>query len=121
LLAAATPQQATDIIERLRQERPIDWSTAETGATNRLLPTDSDWRLFFSPHGYTTWLTRQMDAITGPVLGGPIVKRFPPCPPVGAVGGVNDDGELWADIVVPAQTIQSTPDFQERRGVELQR
>jgi hypothetical protein len=86
-----------------------------------LLPGQSEWRLFFSPHGYTAWRTREMDAITGPVLGGPIIKPFPPSPPIGAVGGVNADGELWADFVVPAQTIESTPDYRKRPGPQLQR
>ncbi len=121
LLSVGTPQQTAGMVETIKQQRPVEWSVGATSQTNQLLPGQSEWRLFFSPHGYTAWRTREMDAITGPVLGGPIVKPFPPSSPIGAVGGVNADGELWADFVVPAQTIESTPDYRKRPGPQLQR
>jgi hypothetical protein len=106
LLAAATPEQAATVVERLSRKRPIEWNQSQLAAANALFPEQAQWRAYFSPHGYTTWLSRQMDAIVGvPVVGGPLVKQFPDSPPIGAAGGIRD-GELWVDVAVPVETIR---------------
>jgi hypothetical protein len=40
------------------------------------------------------------------VIGGPLVKEFPPSPPVGFAGGLQN-GELWIDAVVPRETCKA--------------
>ncbi len=106
LLATATPEQVAAALEALDRKQAVDWSRPETADVNRLLPSEADWRLFFSPHDYNKWKRREMDAITGPVIGGPLVEEFPLSPPVGLAGGIRS-GELWIDAAVPAETIHS--------------
>jgi hypothetical protein len=75
------------------------------------LPEEADWRLFFSPHGYTNWSARQMDAIVGvPVIGGPLVKEFAATPPIGAAGGVKNK-VLWAEVAVSAETTRGAGEY----------
>jgi hypothetical protein len=61
-----------------------------------------------------------MNAITGPVFGGPLVKQFPASPPLGAAGGIGERG-LWADFVVPAQTVRALGIYRQPKGIRLQR
>ena len=50
-------------------------------------------------------------AVTGvPVIGGPLVRPFRDCPPVGVAGGFRDQ-ELWIDAVALAPTLKSAYDF----------
>jgi hypothetical protein len=55
-----------------------------------------------------------MHAITGPVIGGPIVKEFPPSPPIGFAGGVRDS-ELWIDAAVPAETVKAASSYLRKK------
>jgi hypothetical protein len=106
LLSAATSEQLANMLQRLDRQQPTDWGIPPFAGVNRLLPQQAQWRAYFSPHGYTKWSARRMDAIVGvPVIGGPLVKEFPATPPIGAAGGVRD-GEIWVDFGVPAETIQ---------------
>jgi hypothetical protein len=120
LLAAATPEQVVASLETLDLKHPNDWNRDPFGIVNGLLPGESDWRLFFSPHGYNRWLARKMNAITGPVFGGPLVKDFPASPPVAAAGGVKKH-EVWADFIVPAQTIRALGVYRQPTGLQIQR
>ncbi len=120
LLAAATPEQVAAILETLELKQANDWNREPFGVANGLLPGEADWRVFFSPHGYNRWLARKMNAITGPVFGGPLVKDFPASPPVGAAGGIKQR-ELWADFVVPIETIRAFGVYHQPKGVRLQR
>jgi hypothetical protein len=120
LLAAATPEQVVAFLETLDLKHPNDWNRDPFGIVNGLLPGESDWRLFFSPHGYNRWLARKMNAITGPVFGGPLVKDFPASPPVAAAGGVKKH-EVWADFIVPAQTIRALGVYRQPTGLQIQR
>jgi hypothetical protein len=118
LMAAATREQVATVMERLDRQQAIDWNAPPLAAANRLLVDESQWRAFFSPHGYTTWSSREMDAIvSAPVVGGPLVRPFPQTPPIGAAGGVKG-GELWIDVAVPVQTIQGVGTYLKkgRRG-----
>ena len=50
-------------------------------------------------------------AVTGvPVIGGPLVKPFRDCPPVGIAGGFREQ-ELWIDAVALAPTLKSAYEF----------
>jgi hypothetical protein len=120
LLAAATSEQIAGVLQTLDEKQPNDWNREPLGLTNRLLPHASDWRVFVSPNGYTRWHARQMNAITGPVFGGPLVKQFPASPPLGAAGGIGERG-LWADFVVPAQTVRALGIYRQPKGIRLQR
>jgi hypothetical protein len=120
LLAAATPEQIASILQALDVKHPNDWNRDPLGVTNRLLPRDADWRVFFSPNGYTKWNARKMNAITGPVFGGPLVKEFPASPPIGAGGGVNER-ELWADFAAPVQTIRALGAYRQPKRLQIQR
>jgi hypothetical protein len=114
LLAAATPDQLAMMLDRLDRKRPIDWTAPQLAAANHLLPDEAAWRAFFSPHGYTTWAARQMDAIVGaPVIGGPLVKEFPATPPIGVAGGIRGE-ELWLDIAVPLETIRGAAEYLQK-------
>jgi hypothetical protein len=111
MLAAATPEQVAAKLKLIDRNQLIDWNTPPHDVPNRLLPAEADWRVFFSPHGYTNWSARQMDAIVGvPVIGGPLVKEFPATPPIGAAGGVKNK-ELWVEGVVPAETARAAGEY----------
>lgn len=114
LLAVGTLEQAAGALELATLDQGSRWNQEGLDPTSRLLPERADWRLFFSAHGYTHWLKRQMDAVLGPVIGGPIVDEFPSSPPIGAAGGF-EAAEFWADVVVPAATIESTAMFLKKR------
>jgi hypothetical protein len=105
LLAAATQEQAAEAIVQLSQAVPQSKVADDTRmrTTAGLLPADADWRLYFSPHGYNHWLKRQMDAVLGPVIGGPVVRDFAASPPIGVVGGLDDD-TAWVELALPAET-----------------
>lgn len=120
LLATATSEQIESILQALDVKHPNDWNRDPLGVTNRLLPREADWRVFFSPNGYTKWNARKMNAITGPVFGGPLVKEFPESPPIGAAGGVNEHG-LWADFVAPVQTIRALGTYRQTKGLQIRR
>lgn len=106
LLAVATPEQVATLLQRLDQRLAADWNGPATAVANRLLPAEARWRAFFSPHDYTTWLARQMDAIVGvPVVGGPLVREFPAAPPIGAAGGW-DGNDPWVRFSMPNETLR---------------
>jgi hypothetical protein len=111
LLAQGTTEQVTEVLKYYDRKQPMDWTRGEPGKSNRLLPAESDWRVFFDPHRYFEWEVRQALAITGvPVIGGPLVKPFRDCPPVGIAGGFRDR-ELWVDAVALAPTLKGGYDF----------
>jgi hypothetical protein len=111
LLAQATPEQVATALKAFDRKQPVDWKGGELSKCNRLLPADSDWRVFVDPHRYNDWEQRQAVAITGvPVIGGPLVKPFRDCPPIGIAGGVRNQ-ELWIDAVALAPTLKSAYDF----------
>ena len=114
LLAMATPQQVERALNSIG-DSPSDWDGGEqTDPANELLVGQRDWRLFFSPHGYTTWLTRYTDAMTGPVFGGPLVRDFPVSPVIGVAGGARDH-ELWIDLAAPAATVKNAAAYFEKK------
>jgi hypothetical protein len=111
LLGQGTPELIAAILKVFDRKRPVDWNQGESQKANRLLPTDSDWRVFFDPHRYYDWERRQAMAVTGvPVIGGPLVKPFRDCPPVGIVGGFREQ-ELWIDAVALAPTLKNAYEF----------
>lgn len=111
LLALGTTEQVAATLKLYDRKQPVDWSRGEPGKVNRQLPAGSDWRVFFDPHRYFAWEAREALAVTGvPVIGGPLVKPFRDCPPVGIAGGFHDQ-ELWVDAVAVAPTLKSAYDF----------
>ncbi len=105
LLAAANKAQVAQVIESLGKETNQATDRGELADAERLLAQQSDWRLYFSPHGYNEWLKRQMDAILGPVIGGPVVPDFPASPPLGLAGGV-EGSVIWTELALPIGTIR---------------
>ncbi|MCI0333085.1 MAG: hypothetical protein L0228_07670 [Planctomycetes bacterium] len=112
LLAAATPEQVTKGLQLLNRKLPTAWNQPELSTANRLLPEQSDVRLFMSPHGRSKWHRRLSEAMTGPHFGPP-AKEFPESPPIGFAGEVRGN-ELWLDAAVPAETIQSAGTFRKK-------
>jgi hypothetical protein len=111
LLAQGTLEQVAVALKLYDRKQPIDWNRGELSKCNRLLPVESDWRVFFDPHRYFDWERRQAMAVTGvPVIGGPLVRPFRDCPPVGIAGGFRDE-ELWIDAVALAPTLKSAYDY----------
>jgi hypothetical protein len=111
LLAQGTTEQVTSILKLYDRKQPIDWNRDQPSKCNQLLPAESDWRVFFDPHRYFDWEAREALAVTGvPVIGGPLVKPFRDCPPVGIAGGFREK-EFWVDAVALAPTIKSAYDF----------
>jgi hypothetical protein len=111
LLSIASEDQLTTPI-RVIQNKHLA-KAAEDGklqAVTQLLVGESDWRLYLSLDGYNHWLKRQMEAIVGPVIGGPIVRPFPASPPVAAAGGTTHD-MVWAEVAVPADTLRGIGQF----------
>lgn len=110
LMATGTPDQAKTMLATLTEAPSASGEWPGIGPTSQLLPAQSSWQMFVSPHGYTSWLRRQMDAVLGPVLGGPIIKAFPASPPVGIVGGFADH-QAWVDVALPNDTIRAAADY----------
>lgn len=106
LVAVATDEQASAVVERVARKPSADWAQGELQPTSRLTTAEAPWRLFISPHGYVLRRQREMDAIVGPVLGGPLVRDFPESPPLGVAGGGTNDG-IWFELVAPAKTIEA--------------
>jgi len=106
LLAVANETQIAQAIATIDKAARPGTAVAELRDTAKLLDETSAWQLFVSLHGYGEWLRRQMDAILGPVIGGPVVSPFPTSPPVGFAGGVA--GRIvWAEMAVPLETIRA--------------
>jgi hypothetical protein len=111
LLAIVTEEQIAKLITVL--DKSADDSAAtptDSPDLNNLLAREADWRFYFSPHGYFAWMDRQMHAIVGDVIGGPLVKAFPASPPIGAAGGV-EGTVVWAEIAVPAETLRHAGEY----------
>jgi hypothetical protein len=107
LLASGTSEQVTAALKSLDRKLPVDWKASEFTDAARLLPSNADWQVFFSPHRYYDWLRRETALIVGvPVIGGPLVKDFPASPPIGVAGGLRNR-ELWFDVAIPGATIKS--------------
>jgi hypothetical protein len=113
LLALATEEQAAEAIKLLGETR----STADTAevigaadgplrTANDLLAARADWRLYFSPHGYVRWQQRKLDAVLGPVIGGPIIRDLPASPPIAAAGGLAEQ-TAWVEFAVSSETLQT--------------
>lgn len=113
LLAAATEEQVDGVLRTLESANGTASGPVELEAAATLLPRDSAWQLYVSPYGYTTWLRRQMDAVLGPVIGGPIVHAFPATPPVGLAGGV-DGRKIWLEVAAPIDTIRGLRHYVEQ-------
>ena len=111
LLAQALPEQVTAAVKLFDRKQPLEWNRGELSKSNRLLPAEANWRAFFDPHRYFDWERREALAVTGvPVIGGPLVKPFRDCPPIGIAGGFRDQ-ELWMDAVALAPTLKNAYDF----------
>jgi hypothetical protein len=114
LLAAATRKQAAQAVELLGRSRTEAGVTSSDNgqlrAAHELLAEHAAWRLYFSPHGYIHWLGRQMDAVLGPVIGGPVVRDLPASPPIGAVGGLTEQ-TAWVEVALPAETLQALSNY----------
>jgi hypothetical protein len=105
IVAAANEKQLAQAIESLGKTPPHAVDRSELLDAERLLAKPSDWRIYASPHGYNEWLKRQMDAILGPVIGGPVVPEFPASPAVGVAGGA-DGSVVWLELALPVDTIR---------------
>jgi hypothetical protein len=105
LVAAANEAQLAKVIATLGKTPQPAIDRNELRDAEVLLSKQSDWRIYASPHGYNEWLKRQMDAILGPVIGGPVVPDFPASPPVGLAGGV-EESVVWIELAVPIETIR---------------
>jgi hypothetical protein len=109
LLAAGTPEVAAPVADRLA---PGD-APLPKFPTSSLLPPESDWRLALNPQGHSRWMKRQMDAVLGPVIGGPMIREFLSAAPITAAGGFRPQ-EFWADIAVPAETLSASAQYLHR-------
>jgi hypothetical protein len=112
LLAAASEEQVAKMLATIGKQE-ISGAAPRKNTLPRelrgpaaLVSADREWQVFASPHGYTEWMRRQMDAILGAVIGGPVVPDFAASPPVGLVGGVDEQG-VGAEMAVPADTLRA--------------
>jgi len=76
------------------------------GEAKRLLSDGADWQMYVSLHDYNRWLERQMDAVLGPVIGGPVVRKFRDSPPIAMVGAA-EAPFVWCELVVPVETLHA--------------
>jgi hypothetical protein len=111
LMAIASQEQLAGPLRAIQgtQSAP-DANDSKLPTVAELLTGDSDWWLYFSIDGYNRWLKRQMEAVVGPVIGGPVVRPFPASPPIGAAGGATNN-TVWAEVAVPADTLRGIGDF----------
>jgi hypothetical protein len=111
LIAIATEEQLARPVQSLQSAKSaVAASDAKLSAVTALLGDESDWKLYFSIDGYNRWMKRQMEAVVGPVFGGPVVRPFPASPPIGAAGGATGNA-MWAEVAVPADTLRGIGDF----------
>lgn len=110
LLAAATQEQVAEVIDGMSTSVDIADEQVELRETLRLLSPQHDWFLCVSPQGYTSWLKRQMDAVLGAVIGGPIVPQFPATPPIGIAGKVQGN-VISIEAAVPIETSRGAGQF----------
>jgi hypothetical protein len=111
LLAMATQDQLASPLRMMGEQKSTSDDVEPSRPTAQLLTSSSAWRCYLSLGGYNHWLKRQMEAIVGPVIGGPIVRPFPEVPPMGAVGGMTDGTVVWAEATVPADTLRAIGQF----------
>ena len=111
LIAIATEEQLVRPVQALQSPKSaVAASDAKLPTVTVLLSDESDWKLYFSIDGYNRWMKRQMEAVVGPVFGGPVVRPFPASPPIGAAGGATGNA-MWAEVAVPADTLRGIGDF----------
>jgi hypothetical protein len=110
IFASATTKEMEAALAALDRKLPITWDVPPLAATNKLLPSESDWRFYLNPRIQRSWLQRQQDAITGPVLGDRRKREFPESPPIAFAGTTRDD-EITATAVVPVETIKAAGVF----------
>jgi hypothetical protein len=110
IVGSATTKEMEAALAALNRKQPMNWDVPAFAATNKLLPTENDWRIYLNPRIQQSWLQRQSEAITGPVFGGRPKKEFPQSPPIGVAGTTRDD-EITATAVVPAETIKAAGEF----------
>ncbi|HVT30801.1 MAG TPA: hypothetical protein VHE81_22540 [Lacipirellulaceae bacterium] len=111
LIAIATPEQVAATLKLLDRKQPIDWNRDQTNVSNRLLPADSEWRVFFDPHRYIDWEQHLASATIGvPIIGGRLVRSFRDSPPVGIAGSFHNR-ELRIDAIALAPTIKNAYDY----------
>jgi hypothetical protein len=111
LLSIAFEEQLARPIRAIQDKREAP--ATDDGKLHLVMPLltgESDWQLYLSLDGYNRWLKRQMEAIVGPFIGGPIVRPFPESPPIGAAGGASQ-GTVWAEVAVPAETLRGIGQF----------
>ncbi len=113
LLAAATEPQVADVINAIVKPSAPAAAPAELGESAKMLAVDGAWRLYFSPHGYSELMRRQLEAVLGQVIGGPIVPQFPESPPIGVTGGVGGRS-VWAEVAVPVDTLRGYGKYSHR-------
>lgn len=106
MLAAATKDQTDQAIKEMSAGGPPSDEHLKMHKADRLLSEGADWRLYVNLHDYNRWLERQMDAVLGPVIGGPVVRKFRETPPVAFVGGT-DAQFLWCELAVPVETLHA--------------
>ena len=106
LLTSATTLQTASAVKSLQAGPAVDWKAGNVVVTDRLLPTPADWKFFFNPSDYVTWLKRLKFAEFGEVVGEVPLEPFPSTPPAGIVGRFRD-GEFTADVVVPSETMRA--------------
>jgi hypothetical protein len=110
LLSMASQDQLSAPIRVLQGKAATQAVDEKLQAATQLLKGNSDWQLSVSLDGYNQWLKRQLEAIVGPVIGGPIVRPFPESPPVAAAGGTDKD-VIWSEVAVPADTLRGIGQF----------
>jgi hypothetical protein len=113
LLASATEAQVAQVIEGMKKKVEFGGNQLELRGTARLLSPNNGWFLCVSPSGYTSWLKRQIDAVLGEVIGGPVVPQFPTSPPIAFVGNVHGN-VVWIEAAVPIQTLRGAGQFWRR-------
>jgi hypothetical protein len=113
LLAAATQTQVTAALEAIDRQQVLDWNRADTAAANKLLPREAAMRLFLSPHGQSEWHRRQMEAMNGAVIGGPVRREFPNSPPIGFSVSILEN-ELRVDAAVPRETSEAAGEVHKK-------
>ncbi len=103
LVAAATVEQAAEVVELVAKGAPPQWDQEELQPTAGLLGGDPAWRVFLSPRSYVARRNREVQAIVGPAFG-PQPMPFPSSPPLAVAGGETADG-VWVELIVPADTV----------------
>lgn len=110
LFAYAPESNVETMVEAARAGKPGLAAQEQLAVTAKLLPAEAPWVAYVSPSGYMSYTLRLLKPMFDR-MGMPFqLPEFPACPPIGMAAEMGD-GEVFGQVVVPAEAIQAIGQF----------